>query len=108
MAKLSNFNKKVNLFAVGGGSVFSPGGAAVGTSEALALALVPAGLTPVAFFPPTPNQRMKATSVIFSEPFIQRRKDRSLKHDIRRHQKINNRMRNNSLCKLLGQRLSLN
>ena len=65
---------------VGGGSLLSPGGAAAGSPQALALALVPAGLTPVAFFPPNPNQKMKAVSVIFSESILQNRINRGLRH----------------------------
>ena len=63
---------------VGGGSLFSAGGAQVGGVESLALGLVPAGLTPVAFFPSNPNQQMKAVSVIFREPSSQRRMMRTL------------------------------
>ena len=65
---------------VGGGTLLSPGGAAAGSPQALALALVPAGLTPVAFFPPNPSQKMKAVSVIFSEPILKRRINRGLRH----------------------------
>ena len=57
---------------VGGGSLLSPGGAAAGSPQALALALVPAGLTPVAFFPPNPNQKnldVKTPIRAFHSPF---------------------------------------
>ena len=50
-----------------GGIPFASITPAAGSFEALALGLVPAGLTPVAFFPPTENQTMPAFSVIFQE-----------------------------------------
>ena len=50
-----------------GGIPFASITPAAGSLEALALSLVPAGLTPVAFFPPTQNQTMSAFSVIFQE-----------------------------------------
>ena len=50
-----------------GGIPFATITPAAGSLEALALSLVPAGLTPVAFFPPTQNQTMSAFSVIFQE-----------------------------------------
>ena len=50
-----------------GGIPFASVPPAAGSLEALALGLVPAGLTPVAFFPPTENQTMPAFSVIFQE-----------------------------------------
>ena len=66
------------IFIVGGGSLFSAGGAQVRGVESLALGLVPAGLTPVAFFPSNPNQQMKAVSVIFREPSSEGRMMRNL------------------------------
>ena len=93
---------------VGGGSLLSPGGAAAGSPQALALALVPAGLTPVAFFPPNSNQKMKAVSVIFSEPILQNRINRGLRHakylynasSKRRRKYKNNRLRKLGLIEL--------
>jgi len=52
---------------VAGGIPFASVTPAAGSLEAFALGLVPAGLTPVAFFPPTENQTMPAFSVIFQE-----------------------------------------
>ena len=94
---------------VGGGSLLSPGGAAAGSPQALALALVPAGLTPVAFFPPNPNQKMKAVSVIFSEPILQNRIKRGLRHakylyhssSKRKGKHKNNRLRKLGLIKIM-------
>ena len=73
---------------VGGGSIFSS--ASASPVQAAAAALVPAGLglTPVAYFPSTDSQTLKAISVIFLEapttgrkkrdakrfPYVQRRK----------------------------------
>ena len=65
--------------------MFSSGAQTAGTTQAIAAALVPGGLTPVAFFPPRPDQQMQAISVIFSEPLLQRRKLRSVKQGRRRH-----------------------
>ena len=79
------------IFIVGGGSLFSAGGAQLGGVESLALGLVPAGLTPVAFFPSNPNQQMKAVSVIFREPSSQRRMMRALNPQKRRNLTKNNR-----------------
>ena len=64
-----------HYLVVGGGSVFS-GNVAAGTSQAIAAGLVPAGLTPVAFFPPLLTQRLPATSVIFLEAIVKKRKKR--------------------------------
>ena len=61
---------------VGGGSVFGGGNVATGSAQAIAAALVPAGLTPVAFFPPLLTQRLPATSVIFLEAIVKKRKKR--------------------------------
>ena len=65
---------------VGGGSIFTFGPLEAGNIEALALGLVPIGLTPVAFFPPTPEQSMPSLSVIFQEPDV--RQKRSLNYNI--------------------------
>ena len=71
---------KLIIIPVGGGTVFSTSPAA-GSVQTFAAALVPAGLTPVAFFPPTPNQQLQALSVIFLESPVKKRKRRSLKGD---------------------------
>ena len=47
-----------------------------GSTQALAAALVPAGLTPVAYFPATADQVIPALSVIFTEAIILKRKKR--------------------------------
>ena len=65
---------------VGGGSVFSATAPAAGSVQAIAIGMVPAGLTPVAFFPPVPSQIMPAISVIFLEPVPKKRKKRTLNH----------------------------
>ena len=54
---------------VGGGSIFSSASGSPGSLQAAAAALVPAGLglTPVAYFPSTDSQTLKAISVIFLE-----------------------------------------
>ena len=63
---------------VAGGIPFASTTPAAGSLQALALGLVPAGLTPVAFFPPTQNQTMPAFSVIFQE--AEERQPRSMKY----------------------------
>ena len=63
---------------VGGGSVFSSVTPVAGSSQAIALGLVPSGLTPVAFFPPTPAQILPALSVIFQETVAVKRKKRNV------------------------------
>ena len=63
-------------FLVGGGTAFSSSPAA-GSIQAVAAGLVPAGLTPVAFFPPTNTQTLQALSVIFLEAPLKKRKRRS-------------------------------
>ena len=68
------------VILVGGGTAFSTSPAA-GGFQTFAAGLVPAGLTPVAFFPPTPNQQLQALSVIFLELPVKKRKRRSLKGD---------------------------
>ena len=65
------------IFLVGGGSFFSTAGGAQAASgiQATALALIPAGLTPVAFFAPNPvTQSLPATSVIFLEALLKKRR----------------------------------
>ena len=64
------------LVLVGGGTAFSST-APAGSIQAAAAGLVPAGLTPVAFFPPTANQQLQAISVIFLEAPVKKRKKRS-------------------------------
>ena len=66
------------LILVAGGIPFASTTPAAGSLQALALGLVPAGLTPVAFFPPTQNQTMPAFSVIFQE--ADERQPRSMKY----------------------------
>ena len=61
---------------MGGGTAFSQT-PAVGSLQTVAAGLVPAGLTPVAFFPPAPNQQLQALSVIFLEAPVKKRKKRS-------------------------------
>ena len=63
---------------VGGGSVFSATAPVAGSVQAIAIGMVPTGLTPVAFFPPVPSQIMPAISVIFLEPIPKKRKKRTL------------------------------
>ena len=64
---------------VGGGSIFSS--ASGSPVQAAAAALVPAGLglTPVAYFPSTDSQTLKAISVIFLEAPSTGRKKRQAK-----------------------------
>ena len=69
----------LNLFLVGGGLAFSPATQTAGGAQALAAALVPAGLTPVAYFPPLATQQLQAVSVIFLEAPIGKRRKRHLK-----------------------------
>ena len=71
---------KLIVIIVGGGTAFSTTPAA-GSFQTFAAGLVPAGLTPVAFFPPAPNQQLQALSVIFLESPVKKRKRRSLKGD---------------------------
>ena len=61
---------------VGGGSAFASTTQSVSGVQAIAAGLVPAGLTPVAFFPPSPTQQLQALSVIFLETPIKKRKKR--------------------------------
>ena len=69
-----------SLFLVGGGLSFSQATQTAGsTTQALAAALVPAGLTPVAYFPSTATQQLQAVSVIFLEAPLRKRKKRHLK-----------------------------
>ena len=68
-----------NIFLVGGGLAFSPATQTAGGAQALAAALVPAGLTPVAYFPSLATQQLQAVSVIFLEAPIGKRKKRHLK-----------------------------
>ena len=68
------------LFLVGGGLAFSSATQTAGSVQALAAALVPAGLTPVAYFPAAATQQLQAVSVIFLEASIGKRKKRHLKH----------------------------
>ena len=68
-------------FLVGGGSLFSASSTTTGSAQGIALGLVPVGLTPVAFFPPTATQTLQAISVIFREAPVQNRIKRSLKHE---------------------------
>ena len=63
------------IFLVGGGTAFSS--SAPTGLQAVAAGLVPAGLTPVAFFPPTNTQTLQALSVIFLEAPVKKRKRRS-------------------------------
>ena len=67
---------------VGGGAIFTPGSAAAGSAQALATALVPPGLTPIAFFAPTATQQFPALSAIFLELPVsgKKRRKRYLKH----------------------------
>ena len=63
-------NSTTNVFTlllVGGGLAFSPATQTAGSVQALAATLVPAGLTPVAYFPPLATQQLQAVSVIFLE-----------------------------------------
>ena len=67
--------------SVGGGSLFSSASGTPGSIQAAAAALVPPGLglTPVAYFPPTNSQTLKAISVIFLEAPTTGRKKRHAK-----------------------------
>ena len=76
--------RKINTLAtvlVGGGSIFSSSVPPTGSASSIALSLVPSGLTPVAFFPPTPTQTLPATSVIFLEAQMKKRKKRYSEHN---------------------------
>ena len=64
------------LSVVGGGAVFGSTAQASGAIQAIAAGLVPTGLTPVAFFPPSPTQQIPALSVIFLEAPLKKRKKR--------------------------------
>ena len=70
---ISRIYYKGLFFSVGGGIPFSP---TAGGGQVLAAGLVPAGLTPVAFFPPEPTQQLQAFSVIFLEAPLKKRKRR--------------------------------
>ena len=67
------------LFLVGGGAAFGSTIPTSGTIQAIAAGLVPTGLTPVAFFPPSPTQQLQALSVIFLEAPLKKRKKRFAK-----------------------------
>ena len=79
---LLEISRELILLLVGGGSIFSSGSSLAGSAQALAAGLVPAGLTPVAFFAPTATQQLPAISVIFLESPLsgKKRKKRSSKH----------------------------
>ena len=64
------------LFLVGGGAAFGSTTPTSGAIQAIAAGLVPTGLTPVAFFPPSPTQQLQALSVIFLEAPLKKRKKR--------------------------------
>ena len=64
------------LSVVGGGAVFGSTAQTSGAIQAIAAGLVPTGLTPVSFFPPSPTQRIPALSVIFLEAPLKKRKKR--------------------------------
>ena len=64
------------LFLVGGGAAFGSTIPTSGGIQAIAAGLVPTGLTPVAFFPPSPTQQLQALSVIFLEAPLKKRKKR--------------------------------
>ena len=67
-----------NSILVGGGSLFTSTLNVAATSvQAIAAGLVPAGLTPIAFFPPVATQQLPAISVIFLEATVGKRKKRS-------------------------------
>ena len=69
------------MISVGGGISLAPGASGVGgAAEALALGLVPAGLTPVAVFPPAPAQQLQALSVIFLEASPVKKKRRKKRY----------------------------
>ena len=75
-------NSTTNVFTlllVGGGLAFSPATQTAGSVQALAATLVPAGLTPVAYFPPLATQQLQAVSVIFLEAPLGKRRKRNLK-----------------------------
>ena len=76
---------------VGGGSPISPGTPVPGTPQAIAVGLVPQGLSPVAFFPATAAQTMPAISVIFSESLLvgKRKKRGAWKYEDRGYQGTN-------------------
>ena len=59
---------QISIYLVGAGIPLTSTNPVAGSLQAIALGLVPAGLTPVAFFPPTPNQTMQAFTVVFQEP----------------------------------------
>ena len=67
------------LFLVGGGAAFGSTTPTSGAIQAIAAGLVPTGLTPVAFFPPSPTQQLQALSVIFLEAPLKKRKKRFAK-----------------------------
>ena len=64
------------LSVVGGGAVFGSTAQTSGAIQAIAAGLVPTGLTPVSFFPPSPTQQIPALSVIFLEAPLKKRKKR--------------------------------
>ena len=67
------------LFLVGGGAAFGSTIPTSGAIQVIAAGLVPTGLTPVAFFPPSPTQQLQALSVIFLEAPLKKRKKRFAK-----------------------------
>ena len=68
-----------NYLSVGGGAIFSSATPVAGSVQALAAGLVPAGLTPVAFFAANPAvQQIPALSVIFLEATVGKRKKRNV------------------------------
>ena len=67
------------LFLVGGGAAFGSTIPTSGAIQTIAAGLVPTGLTPVAFFPPSPTQQLQALSVIFLEAPLKKRKKRFAK-----------------------------
>ena len=67
---------KFILFLVGGGAAFGSTIPTSGAIQTIAVGLVPTGLTPVAFFPPSPTQQLQALSVIFLEAPLKKRKKR--------------------------------
>ena len=69
------------MISVGGGISLTPGATGAGGAvEALAIGLVPAGLTPVAVFPPAPAQQLQALSVIFLEAAPVKKKRRKKRY----------------------------
>ena len=69
------------MIIVGGGISLTPGATGAGGAvEALAIGLVPAGLTPVAVFPPAPAQQLQALSVIFLETAPVKKKRRKKRY----------------------------